>query len=222
MRGRPRVVRVVDDAGDAGVDAAKRRDEVADVVVVRTVIPREPVVRGRHVLADRAVRNDPSELPFPRVPVRIDESWNDDRVGRVDHLGVRRRLELAAPSDADDLFPFDQHVAADEISDRLIHREDGAASEEHVLRWPDWLTRSAVKRPGIVCRLRCLGENLCGRKRSHGAHEQCSARLDDIATFHESPPTEQLGEYYSVYRETILDLRKHLPRGIVLTTRSEP
>ena len=48
--------------------------EIADVDVVRAVVAREAVVRGRHVFADGAVRDDAPELTFPRMPVRVDES----------------------------------------------------------------------------------------------------------------------------------------------------
>ena len=92
VRGRARVVRVVDHARDAGVDAAERGDQVADVDIVRAIVAREPIVRRRHVIGDRAVRDDAAKLPFPRMAMRIDEPGNDDRVRGVDHLRLGRRF----------------------------------------------------------------------------------------------------------------------------------
>ena len=64
----------------------ERGDQVADVDIVRAIVARESVVGGRHVFGDGAVRNDAAKLAFPRMAVRIDEPWNDDRVRGVDHL----------------------------------------------------------------------------------------------------------------------------------------
>ena len=82
MGGAARIVGIVDDARDAGVDAAERRDQIADVHVVRTIERRKALVRRRHVVGDQAVGDDPPELRRPRMPMTVDESRNDDRVPR--------------------------------------------------------------------------------------------------------------------------------------------
>src|ERR1043166_1917118 len=181
-------MRVVDDAGDAGVDAAEGGDQVADVMIVRTVMARETVVRRRHIFADRAVGNNSSKLSFPRVTVRVDEAWNDDRVGGVDHLSVRRRFQLTGRRDAGDLLSFDQHVSAGEIADFWIHRDDGPTFDQDVLRRDDALAPRAVERPGIVNRRRDLAEDGFRRTRNDSARKECRAGLEHIATLHESPP----------------------------------
>src|SRR2546430_9028286 len=94
MGRRARVVRVVDDAGDARIDAAERSDQVADVHVMRTIIAREALVRRGHVSVDGAVGNDAPKLAFPGMTVSVNESGNNDRVRSVDHLGWRGRLQL--------------------------------------------------------------------------------------------------------------------------------
>ena len=86
MRGAARVVGVVDDARDAGIDAAECGHQIADVHVVRTVERRKALVRRRHVVGDQTVGNDPPELRGPRMPVAIDEPRNEDRARRVDDL----------------------------------------------------------------------------------------------------------------------------------------
>ena len=51
--GRTRVVGVVDDARDAGVDASERGDQIPDVHIVRTIVRREALVSRRHVIPDQ-------------------------------------------------------------------------------------------------------------------------------------------------------------------------
>src|SRR5262249_58347142 len=72
MRRRARVVRIVDEASDAGIDAAKRGGEIADVHVLRLVEGGKAAMRGAHIVADgRAVGNNAVELALPGVAVAI-------------------------------------------------------------------------------------------------------------------------------------------------------
>ena len=50
MRGAARIVRIVDDAGDAGVDAAQRSEQIADIMILRPVMDREREMRRIHVV----------------------------------------------------------------------------------------------------------------------------------------------------------------------------
>jgi len=65
MRGAARVVGVVDDARDPGVDTPERCHQIADVHVMRAVIRREALMRRRHVVGDQTIGNDPPELGGP-------------------------------------------------------------------------------------------------------------------------------------------------------------
>src|SRR5262245_35496895 len=73
MRRRARVVRIVDEARDAGIDAAECGGEIADVYVLRLVEGGKAAMRGAHVVADGcAVGNNAVELALPGVAVAID------------------------------------------------------------------------------------------------------------------------------------------------------
>ena len=65
MGGGAGVVRIVDDAGDARIDASERSDQIADIHVVRAVITRESLMRSGHVCGDSAVRDDAPQLALP-------------------------------------------------------------------------------------------------------------------------------------------------------------
>src|SRR5689334_23794941 len=113
MRGAAGVMGVVDDARDAGVDAAECRRQIADVHVLRAVVRRKALVRGRHVIGDQTVWNDPPELCGPRMAVAIDEPRNEDRACRVDDLRTSWRSEVAAH--LDDALAPDVHIAPREV-----------------------------------------------------------------------------------------------------------
>src|ERR1041384_3734711 len=101
MRGAARIVRVVDDARDAGVDAAESGHQIADVHVVRTIERRKALMRRGHVVGDQTVGDDPPELRGPRMPVTIDKPRDEDRACGVDDLRGGWRSEIA--TDVDDL-----------------------------------------------------------------------------------------------------------------------
>jgi hypothetical protein len=62
------------------------------------------------------------------VAVRVDEARDDGAVGRVDHLGV---AGVERVPDSRDAVVFDQDVAAVQVSELPIHREDMTASEQY-------------------------------------------------------------------------------------------
>ena len=67
---------------------------------------REGVEDLDEVVVERGVGRATSDCRLPRMPMRVDETWNDDAVARVDHLGVRADVRL----DRDDLVVFDEYV----------------------------------------------------------------------------------------------------------------
>src|ERR1700730_8956379 len=102
-----RVVRVIDDAGDAGINAAKCRDEVADVHIVRAIVERKELMRGAHVVAKRGgIRNDAAKLAFPGRSVAGGEAREDDGIRRLDHLNLTWHLDPW--SYGNDLLPLNQ------------------------------------------------------------------------------------------------------------------
>jgi hypothetical protein len=133
MRRRARIVRIVDKAGDAGVDAAERGDQVAGIHILGRIERREALVRGGHVFADRgAVRNDGAQLAFPGMAMAIDHARNEDRTGGIDHDDIavlRSGAKVAA--DGRNRLAGHEDVARGEIADGGIGGEDGAALEQH-------------------------------------------------------------------------------------------
>ena len=63
----------------------------------------------------------------PHVMVGVDESRHNDAFRSVDDFGAVR---LDVRADRSDPVSFHKHIAGNEIWDRSIHRDDGAALEE--------------------------------------------------------------------------------------------
>lgn len=61
--------------------------------------------------------------------MRIDEAWDDDAVAGVEHVGVRRRLQIA--TDARDCLTLDQHVGIRKIAERRIERQYVSAFDQN-------------------------------------------------------------------------------------------
>jgi hypothetical protein len=131
VRGRSGVVRVVDHARDAGVDASERGNEIADVDVVRAVVARKPLVGRGHVGPNCPIRNDAPQLPFPGMTMGVHESRDDDGVGGVNHLCLSWWPDFRRH--AHDLLSFDQDIAFDEVADRGIEADDRAALQQEAL-----------------------------------------------------------------------------------------
>jgi hypothetical protein len=65
-------------------------------------------MRGRHVRTNIPVGNDAAKLALPGMSMRVDESGDDNRVGGVDHLRLRRRFDLARHMS--NLLALDEHI----------------------------------------------------------------------------------------------------------------
>ena len=94
MRTRPRIVRAVGDAGDAGVEQRQHRQEVADIHVVRAVFDREVAVQRLHVFRQVGVGDDAAELVLPAMAVSVDDAGHDDHPAHLDddRSAVSRRV----------------------------------------------------------------------------------------------------------------------------------
>ena len=168
-------------AGDAGVDAPERGDQIADVDIVRPIVAREALMRRRHVRADGAVGNDAPELPLPRMSMGVHESRDDDRIRGVDHLRLRRRLNLAR--DVDDLLALDQDVALHEIADPGIQADDGAAFQKQAIVRSGAPTPDALQRSGILRGLRRLASfGLDGQERARGGNRERRTGLEQTSS----------------------------------------
>src|SRR5215467_6108115 len=112
MRCRARVVRIVDEARDAGIDAAECGGEIADVYVLRLVEGGKAAMRGAHVVADGcAVGDNAVKLALPGVAVAIDHPGDDDHAGGIDDdriLALARAGEVG--TDSGDALALDQDV----------------------------------------------------------------------------------------------------------------
>jgi hypothetical protein len=135
----------VHDGGGAVADLVERADQVAEVHVARLVVQRELLVHVAVVIADAdPVRADAAQLVFPGMDVRVDEAGHRDAAAAVDHLGVGRG-EVAA--DLRDLRAVDEDVAALEVADLRVQREDESVLDERLGHVPTLTaSRSKIKR----------------------------------------------------------------------------
>ena len=138
-------MQVVDDAGDAGVDATERGHQVSDVHVVRPIERCKALVSSRHVIPDQAVGNDLTERCGPGVAVTVDESRDDDRARGINDLRPGRWPELTAH--LNDVFPLDMEVAPNEVAECGVHRNDGSAAQKNVVIRIDGRPRRASSAP---------------------------------------------------------------------------
>ena len=131
MRGTARIMRIVDHAGDARIDAADGRQIVADIMILRPIGLGEGPMRRVPVVGERRrVGIDAAKLVFPGMTAAIDEARHDDSVVRVDHLRIGgARIGY----DGGDLLAFDQPVARGEIADLGVHADDGAALHQYAM-----------------------------------------------------------------------------------------
>ncbi|VTN16346.1 Uncharacterised protein [Raoultella terrigena] len=87
MRCGSAVVRVIDHHGDARVNSAQRRQQVANIDIGRTVIFSEGEVRGVAVVVQAGgVWVNAAQLSFPCVTMRIDHSRHGDHVGGINDM----------------------------------------------------------------------------------------------------------------------------------------
>jgi hypothetical protein len=109
---------------------------------------------------------DPAQLPFPRVPVAIDEPGDEDHVGRIDRL---RAGSGEIWPDRGDPLAFDQHVTGHEIADLGIERNDCAASQQEAL--------ARIERGGRRKALAPLGSiGRAGEREPRGNRKTCFAQ----------------------------------------------
>ena len=173
MGGAARIVRIVDHAGDAGVDAADRGEIIADIVVLRPVRFGEGQMRGVHVVGERRrIGIDAAQLPFPGMAVAVDEARHDDE-SRASITCASAALMLGR--DGGDFLAFDQEIAFHEVADLGIHADDSATFEQDAVLGIDGLL--AVETANIV------GERRAGKPVTRGrACRQHSAGLERAAT----------------------------------------
>ena len=147
MGGAAGIVGIVDHAGHAGIDAAHGGEIIADIVILRPIDFGERQMRGVHIIRKRRrIRIDAAQLPFPGMPMAIDQARHDDGVEGVDHLRIRG-LDLGR--DRRNFRAFDQKIAFHQVADLGVHADDGAAFEENAALRIDCLL--AVEAANIVC-----------------------------------------------------------------------
>ncbi len=166
--GAARIMRIVDHAGNARVDAADGRQVVGGIVVLRPVSLGKGKMRRIAVVGKRRrIGIDAAQRRFPGMAVAIDKARHNDGVVRIDHLSVRGSERRR---NGGDLLALDQHVALHKVADLGIHADDGAAFEQNTVsrigrRW-------ALETAQIFCRIRS-GETAAG---GHSGR-QCGASL---------------------------------------------
>ena len=117
-------VRPIEERRDARVDAFQGAGEVTGVDIVRPIERREGVQDLDKIIIESGVRRAASDGALPGVPVRVDQSRDDDVPADVDDLGIR----LDVGSDLHDLVALDQDVAFRQVTNIRIHRDDGTAA----------------------------------------------------------------------------------------------
>jgi hypothetical protein len=129
--GRVVDVRPVEERRHARVQRLERAGVVADVDVLRAVEAADLAEHDREVVVERAGGQHAADRRLPRVPVRVDEAGHHDHPGRVDLLGVR---DPEIPPDVHDLAVLDENLAARDVADGRVHRDDEAVADQQPLR----------------------------------------------------------------------------------------
>ena len=122
------VVAPVDQGGDAGVDLGQRADQVAEIVVLRTIARREIEVHVAEIVRGHPLRADAAQRRFPGVHVRVDQAGHDDLVAGIDRL-VGGRAEVAAHRL--DAVAAEQKLAVLEVAHGRVERDQPAAPYQH-------------------------------------------------------------------------------------------
>ena len=125
-----RVVGVVDDGRDAGVECGESRGERAGIDVTRGVGRAEAERGESEVGREVGGRGEPAQLSLPGVDVGVDEAGDRDRPPAVDHLDARRGRVEQPGADGDDDAVADDDVAVLDDADRRIDADDGGVVHE--------------------------------------------------------------------------------------------
>ncbi len=131
MRSRPRIVRTVVDARDAGVEQRQHRQKIANIDVVRLVLERKISVQGVDVFRKIDIGNDAPELVLPAVTVAVDKSRHDDHAAHLEDDRIRTDFGRKIRSDRLYGLAADEQIAIVEIADRRIDRDQGRALEQN-------------------------------------------------------------------------------------------
>ena len=127
-----RIVRIVDYAGDARIDAAQRGQIIADIVVLRPVRLGERQMRRVHIVGERRrIGIDAAQLAFPGMAVAIDQARHDNAIAGVDHL-CARGIDLRR--DGQNFGALDQDIAFRQVADLGVHRHDRASLDQRAAR----------------------------------------------------------------------------------------
>ena len=89
------------------------------------------------------------------MPMTVHESGNKDRAHRVDDLRASGRSKIAA--DLHDVLSLNVNVSLREVAKGRIHRDDGSASQQDVVRGVDGRACGRLQRASILTR----GGTLC-------------------------------------------------------------
>ncbi len=124
------VVRPVQKRRDPGVKRLRHAQQITHVRIMRTKQLAETEMDAGQVLAQCPVGTDIADRRLPRVAVRVDESWQDYHVRRVDDFGFHH---IQARGDRGDLPVFDQDVTLVEPTVFGIHGEHGSTGNQGAL-----------------------------------------------------------------------------------------
>jgi hypothetical protein len=156
-------VRPVDHRRDAGIEGLECAEQRGGVHIGRSHVPAEAAPDAAAVLLRGEVRAEAAQRRLPRVPVGVDQPRHDDAAGGVHPLGVTG-VEVVA--DRDDGVALDENVAAGELADRRIHRDDVAAADEHPrIRHGCRFSRRWSARPRRIECIQCTAPKALSRHR---------------------------------------------------------
>jgi hypothetical protein len=122
------VVAPVDQRGRAAMDLVERAHQVGDEDVFRAEQRGEPAVHRLHVTGNRPIGGHPAQRALPGVHMGVDQARHHDHVGGVDDLRAVGRRQLRRHGG--NVIVLDQHIAAGEIGNSRIHRNDRAALDQ--------------------------------------------------------------------------------------------
>jgi hypothetical protein len=100
----------------------------------------------------------------------VDEARHDDRVPRIDYLGVRG---LEPRPDRRNFFALDQHIALSEITNLAVETDDGPAAEQNTMLRTD---RRLLLEAGHHCGLGWLSRHRARCRRNARSHDCASVQ----------------------------------------------
>jgi len=111
--------------GDARQQAFGNAEPHADIGVLRRAKTADAQAGREVTLLGIVGTDDQPQRGAPQMPMRVDEARHYDHVAAVDHLRIG---SIDVGADGDDCAVADMHIAAGQVAEVCVHRQDVAAA----------------------------------------------------------------------------------------------